>query len=65
MPKSKKPSWFGMRNAGNGVGNISILGEIGGIGIGFSEFKRELDAPRPIASGGETLIALSTTQTIG
>ena len=44
MPKTKKPSWFGMRNAENGAADISIIGDIGGFGIGFGEFKRSLDA---------------------
>jgi ATP-dependent Clp endopeptidase proteolytic subunit ClpP len=46
MPKATgKPTWFKMSaDAQTGVGTINIFGEIGGWGIDFRSFSRELDS---------------------
>ena len=43
MPKTNKPSWFSM-SADAGVGTIKIYGDIGGWGVTFQDFSRQLES---------------------
>lgn len=47
---SGKPTWFKMKADANGVGTIRIFGEIGGWGIDFASFNRELESLGDVSS---------------
>ena len=75
MPATNKLSWFSM-SADAGVGTIKIYGDIGGWGVTFQDFNRQLEnlglgsgdtinLPVTVTVGGSTITSESTCPAAG